>query len=94
MISSLECSDQVDIVLLVDASGSIRSERFPHVINFLKSVIGNITVGVDNAHVGKCIKELFVLAKIILACAVLPRGLEKVWSTISARIGQNMLKRP
>ena len=43
----------IDLVLLVDASGSIRPERFPLVINFLSDVVSNINVGPDNAHVGK-----------------------------------------
>ena len=47
------CSDVIDLVLLVDASGSIRPERFPFVISFLMNVVSNITVGQDNAHVGK-----------------------------------------
>ena len=44
----------MDLAVLIDASGSIRPERFPYVKDFIAGVLSKITVGRDDAHVGQC----------------------------------------
>ena len=44
------CSDQIDLAVVLDASGSI----IPYVKDFFAGVLSKITVGRDDAHVGQC----------------------------------------
>ncbi len=43
-----------DIVFVVDSSGSIRSERFPLVMQFIESIVANLDVAEGRTRVGKC----------------------------------------
>jgi Mg-chelatase subunit ChlD len=46
------CSAQVDLIFVVDASDSIRIERFPQVINLIAAVVDQMDIGPDRARVG------------------------------------------
>ena len=45
MISVSGCDAQADIVFVLDASGSIRYERFSMVTGYIKDVLSNMTMG-------------------------------------------------
>lgn len=49
------CSAYVDLVFIIDSSGSIRRERFPAVINFFASIVEQIELGRDKTQVGALI---------------------------------------
>ena len=49
------CSGKLDLVLLVDSSGSIRHERWHHVLDYLVQVVGNLTIGERSARVA-CVR--------------------------------------
>ncbi|KAI0210897.1 Collagen alpha-5(VI) chain [Lamellibrachia satsuma] len=54
VISSLcnNCSGKVDIVFVVDASGSIRNERFSKLLKFMSSIVDDLEVASDKTRVG------------------------------------------
>ena len=41
-----------DIVIAIDASGSIRADRFTLVLNYVKAVVNSLEVAEDRARVG------------------------------------------
>lgn len=41
-----------DIVFVIDSSGSIRSERFPRVLEFVESIVSDLDVHPDRTRVG------------------------------------------
>jgi len=45
------CTGKVDIAFVLDASGSIRNERFPFVIDFVNSLIGELQVSAVDTQV-------------------------------------------
>jgi collagen type VI alpha len=45
------CSGRVDIPFVIDASGSIRNERFPKVIDFIVSIIEQFQVSSDDTRI-------------------------------------------
>lgn len=46
------CSGKVDIVFVIDSSGSIRSERFPKVLDFVNSIVNEFEVSGDATRFG------------------------------------------
>ena len=46
------CSSKLDIVFVIDSSGSIRSERFPKVLNFVNSIVDQYEVSSDATRIG------------------------------------------
>lgn len=44
------CSPQLDIALVIDASGSIRQERFQNVTYFMREVVRNMNIGPQQTH--------------------------------------------
>ena len=55
-----------DIVFVVDSSGSIRSERFPLVMQFIQSIVENLDVGQERTRVGKC-HQMQLLENVLLS---------------------------
>ena len=45
------CPARIDLVFIVDASGSIRSGRFPLVLEFITAVVSEMEIGPDKAQV-------------------------------------------
>ena len=45
-------SGMIDLVFVIDASGSIRNERFPVVLNFITSIVAQLDVHPDRTRVG------------------------------------------
>ena len=50
LIPSLGCDGRYDITFIIDASGSIRAERFPYILNFINNVIDEFEVSSDKAR--------------------------------------------
>jgi len=50
-VAQTACSGRVDISFIIDASGSIRIERFPKVLDFVVSVIDQLTVGPNQTQI-------------------------------------------
>ena len=50
-----ECDQQEDIVFLVDSSGSIYEDNWPTVLEFMKSIVRDYTIGPNNVRVGVAI---------------------------------------
>lgn len=46
------CTGKVDVAFVLDASGSIRNERFPYVINFVNSIIDELQVSQQDTRIG------------------------------------------
>jgi len=46
------CDGRVDLVFMIDSSGSIRAERFPLLLDHVKSIVNDLTIGPDRAQVG------------------------------------------
>ena len=42
----------MDLIFLIDSSGSIRHERFPHIIDFLLNIVKELNIGRDATRVG------------------------------------------
>ena len=47
-----ECQNEYDIIFVIDASGSIRRERFPLVMEFAVSVVEDFEVSPSRAKFG------------------------------------------
>ena len=47
-----ECDGQADIVIAIDASGSIRQSRFAKVLDYVRNVVNALEVAEDRARVG------------------------------------------
>ena len=47
-----DCDGRMDIVFAIDASGSIRNERFPYVVSFIESLIAPLEVREGRTRVG------------------------------------------
>ena len=50
-ITSLGCDGSMDVVFLLDASGSIRHERFPNVLDFATKIVAEMDVHPQRARV-------------------------------------------
>ena len=50
--SFTECDGAVDVVFIVDSSGSIRSSRYPLVLDYVKGIVKSLEVHPDRARVG------------------------------------------
>jgi len=46
------CTSYIDLVFVVDVSGSIQSERMKHVREFLVEIVADIDVGPNSTRVG------------------------------------------
>jgi len=46
------CTGRADVIFAIDASDSIRTERFPHVIRLLSSVVEQMDIGSERVRVG------------------------------------------
>jgi len=49
------CDDRLDVVLVVEASNNIRSERYPKVLDLLSSVVEQFDVAADKTRFGALI---------------------------------------
>ena len=45
------CTSKIDLAFLIDVSGSIRSERWPYIQEFIIGIIQQIQVGEDYANI-------------------------------------------
>ena len=48
--SRLGCSSYIDLAVVVDASGSIRVERFPRVLEFITDVLAEFALELDGGE--------------------------------------------
>lgn len=48
----IECDGQLDLVFVLDASGSIRQERWPLIQSFVKNIVKQLEVKADRVQVG------------------------------------------
>ena len=48
----LECTGRSDVIFVIDASDSIRIERFPRVTQLLTSVVEQMDIGSERVRVG------------------------------------------
>ena len=48
----LGCDKNYDIILAIDSSGSIRSERYPQVLDFAASIVAQFEVSTSAARFG------------------------------------------
>ena len=46
------CTSYIDLIFIVDVSGSIQSERVQRVREFLVSIVGDLDIGRDSTRVG------------------------------------------
>ena len=46
------CSGPADVVFVIDSSGSIRSERFPRVLEFIETIVSDLDVHPDRTRIG------------------------------------------
>ena len=51
-ICDIGCTSSIDIVFVLDASGSVRSNNFVTMKNFVKNVASNFDIGDNRTHVG------------------------------------------
>jgi len=49
------CDDRLDVVLVIEASNNIRSERYPHVLELLSSVVEQFDVAANKTRFGALI---------------------------------------
>jgi len=49
---SLACSSQMDLVFIVDASNSMRLERFPFILQFIVQIVANMQVSLNQTRIG------------------------------------------
>ena len=49
------CGGLADIVFVIDSSGSIRSERFPRVIEFIERIVSRLDVHPERTRIGACV---------------------------------------
>lgn len=48
----LDCTGVVDLVLILDVSGSIKLERYPMVLDFIANLLQNFSMGPSDTRVG------------------------------------------